>query len=166
MPDKELNTDQADFLELSQELLDRGGLLRFQAHGRSMHPFIHHGDVIIVEPRNGNAAIVGDIIFYRRSDGSITAHRLIKINGKKDNTVLITKGDALKYVDQPITCGQVMGRVITIEGQGRKVRLNGWPGRYFGRLVAWIARGRYPNQRRLVRYIDRFGRLMLGRRIK
>ena len=69
IPGKVLNTDQADFLELSQELLDRGGLLRFQAQGRSMYPFIKNGDIILVEPRNGNSVGIGDIIFYRRSDG-------------------------------------------------------------------------------------------------
>ena len=151
---------------MSQELLDRGGLLRFQAHGRSMHPFIKNGDIILVEPRNGNSVDVGDIIFYRRPDGSSAAHRLVKITGKKDGLTLITKGDSLKYLDTPVTSEQVMGRVITIEGCGREFRLNGWRGCVFGRLVAWTARGRYPNQRRVVRFIDKFGRLFLGRKIK
>ena len=166
VPGKVLNTDQADFLELSQELLDRGGLLRFQAHGRSMYPFIKNGDIILVEPRNGDSVGIGDIIFYRRPDGSLAAHRLIKITGTKNRTILFTKGDSLKYTDPPVTSGQVMGRVIVIEGNGRQFKLNKWPGHVFGRLVAWTARGRYPNQRRVVRYIDRFGRLLLGRRIK
>ena len=166
IPGKVLNADQADFLELSQELLDRGGLLRFQAHGRSMYPFIKNGDIILVEQRNGDSVGIGDIIFYRRSDDSLAAHRLIKITGTKDRIFLFTKGDSLKYIDPPVTSGQVMGRVIGIEGNGRHFKLNRWPGHVFGRLVAWMARGRYPNQRRVVRYIDRFGRLLLGRRIK
>ena len=148
---------------MSQELLDRGGLLRFQAHGRSMHPFIKNGDIILVEPRNGNSVGIGDIIFYRRPDGSSAAHRLVKITGKKDGLILITKGDALRFVDPPVTSGQVMGRVINIEGNGRTLKLNGWPGGIFGRLIAWTARGRYPAQGRVVRYIDAFGRLLLGR---
>ena len=161
-----MNTDQADFLELSQELLDRGGLLRFQANGSSMYPFIKNGDIIMVEPRNGNSVSTGDIIFYRRPDGSLAAHRLIKINGREDSLILITKGDALKYIDPPVNDTQVMGRVILIEGQERKLRLNGRPGRFLGRLIAWLARGRYPNQRRVVRYMDRLGWLCGGRRVK
>jgi signal peptidase I len=166
MPDKELNTDQAGFLELSQELLDRGALLRFQAHGSSMYPFIKNGDIIIVEQRNGSSVSRGDIIFYRRPDGSPTAHRLVEIKSRGNSIVLITKGDAMKYADPPVIDKHVMGRVITIEGQGKKLRLNGWPGRFFGRVTAWLARGRYPNQRRVVRYIDRFGWLCGGRRVK
>jgi signal peptidase I len=166
MPDKKLNNDQADFLELSRELLDRGGRLRFQAHGQSMHPFINNGDIIVVEPRNGHAVSTGDIIFYRRPDDSLIAHRLIKIHREQDMTALITKGDAVNLTDQPIARQQVMGRVITIEGKGRKLKLDGWTGRIISRLIAWTARGRYPSQRRLVRYIDRFGWLLLGKQTK
>jgi hypothetical protein len=108
----------------------------------------------------------GDIIFYRRPDGSTTAHRLVKIKGQKDKPVLLTKGDALKYTDPPVTSDQVMGRVIMIEGHGKRFRLNGWTGRIFNRLIAWAARRHYPNQRMVVRYINRLGWLCLGRRIK
>ncbi len=161
-----MNTDKADFLELSQEVLDRGARLRFQAHGNSMYPFIKNGDVIIVEARNGRSVGIGDIIFYRRPDGSLTAHRLVKINSRKDGKVLITKGDAMKNIDPPVNDTQVMGRVILIEENERKLKLNGWSGRVYGRLTAWFARGRYPNQIRVVRYIDRLGWLCGGRRIK
>ena len=164
--DKDLNTDKADFLELSQELLERGALLRFQAQGSSMHPFIKSGDIIVIEPRNGNSVITGDIIFYRRPDGSPTAHRLLRIKGRKGNISLITKGDAMKYSDPPVTGAQVMGRVMLIEGRGRELRLEGWPECFFSRLTAWFARGRYPNQRRIVKYIDRFVWVCLGRRAK
>jgi signal peptidase I len=166
IPGRVLNTNQADFLELSQRLLDRGALLRFQAHGRSMYPFIKHGDIIVIEPRNGSTVSTGDIIFYRKQDGSTTAHRLVKVSCRKDKTVLLTKGDALKYTDLPVSPAQVMGRVILIEGRGRKLKLNGWTGRMFGRFVAWMTRRHYPNQRRIVRYIDRLGWLFGGRRTK
>jgi signal peptidase I len=166
MPVEEPKTNQVDFLKLSQGLLDRGALLRFEAHGRSMYPFIKHGDIIIVEPQNGSSVSMGDIIFYRRLEGSTTAHRLVKINDWKDSIVLQTKGDALKYADPPVTPAQVMGRVIMIEGHVRKLSLNGWAGRVFNWLIAWAACHRYPNQRMVVRYLDRLGWFCLGRRIK
>jgi signal peptidase I len=165
-PGIELKTNQADFLEVSQRLLNRGSLLRFQAHGRSMYPFIKHGDIISIEQRNGSTVSKGDVIFYRKQDGSTAAHRLVKVSGRKDKTVLLTKGDALKYTDPPVSPAQVMGRVILIEGRERNLKLNGWTGRMFGRFVAWMARRHYPNQRRIVRYIDRLGWLFLGRRTK
>jgi len=161
-----LKANRADFLELSQELLDRGALLRFRAHGRSMHPFIKNGNILIVEPLNGTSASIGDVIFYRRAEGSLTAHRLIKKNRNKDIMVLITKGDPLSYFDPPIPVEQVMGRVISIELQERQLQLNGWLGRPFGFLIALFARGHYSNQARLVRNLGRLWWLIGGRRIK
>ncbi len=161
-----MDVNRADFLELSQELLDRGGLLRFQAHGNSMYPLIKNGNIIVVEPRNGNTVNIGDVIFYRRPDGSVTAHRLIKINEKRDSKALMTKGDSLGNFDPPVVGEQVMGKVILIESHKRKLRLNGWSGRAFGRLTACFARGHYPNQIRLIRNTGRFWWLLGGRRIK
>jgi signal peptidase I len=165
-PGTELITNQTDFLEISQRLLNRGSLLRFQAHGRSIYPFIKPGDIIIIEPRNGSAVSTGDVIFYRKQDSSTAAHRLVKVSGSEDKIFLLTKGDALKYTDPPVSPAQVMGRVILIEGRGRKLKLNGWTGRMFGRFFTWIARRHYPNQRRIVRYIDRLGWLFLGRQTR
>ena len=68
----------------------------------------------------------------------------------------------MKNFDSPVTDAQVMDRVILIEGNGRKLKLNGWPARLYGRLTVCLARGRYPNQRRVVRYIDRLGWLCGG----
>jgi signal peptidase I len=161
-----LNVNQEAFLELSQELLDRGALLRFQAHGDSMYPFIKNGNIIVIEPRNGNAVSTGDVIFYRRTDGLVTAHRLVKINNQNDSPVLTTKGDSLYYFDPPVTGEQVMGRVVLIESQERKLQLTGWTGRVFGRLTACFARGRYPAQTRLVRNMGRLCWLLGGRRLK
>lgn len=161
-----MNANRTDFLELSQELLDRGASLRFRAHGRSMHPFIENGNILVVEPLNGPSASIGDVIFYRRAEGSLTAHRLIKKNKDKDITVLITKGDSLRYFDPPIPMGQVMGKVIRIEDHDRQLQLNVWLGHMFGFLTAWFARGRYPNQRRVIRNLGRLWWLIGGRRTK
>ena len=161
-----MNANRTDFLELSQELLDRGTLLRFRAHGRSMHPFIQNGNILIVESLNGNSVNIGDVIFYRRSDNSLTAHRLIKKNRNKDIMVLITRGDSLNYFDQLIQPEQVMGRVVRIEGGGRQMRLTAGSGRIFGFLIARFARGRYPNQTRVIRNLGRLWWLVEGRRLK
>jgi signal peptidase I len=161
-----LRDPNTDFLELSQELLDRGALLRFRAHGGSMHPFIENGNILIVEPLNGASARIGDVIFYRRSDGSLTAHRLVKLNLQKGEMSLITRGDSLNYCDPPVQPEQVMGRVVRIEGGGRQMRLTTGSGRIFGFIIAWFGRGRYSNQKRIMRNLGRLWWLTGGRRIK
>lgn len=161
-----MKTNQTDFLELSQELLNSGASIRFRAHGRSMHPFIKDGDILIVEPMNGALARTGDIIFYRRSSGTLIAHRLIRGEKNKDDTALITKGDSLKYHDTPIPAGQVLGRVVRIEGKARQLPLKAWPGRPLGFIIACFARGRYPHQARFVRNLGRLWWLIKGRHLK
>jgi hypothetical protein len=160
-----LKANRTEFLELSQELLDRGALLRFRATGRSMHPFIKNGSILVVEPFSGLAAKIGDVIFYRRPDGSMTAHRLLKMTGEGNNTVLITKGDSLSYLDPPVPVGQVMGRVIRIEGKSSRLSLTGRAGSLFGSFIARSARGRYTNQGRVVRNLGRLWWLVGGRRL-
>ena len=39
---------RTDFIELSKEVLDKGGCLRFRAGGGSMHPFVRDGDFLVV----------------------------------------------------------------------------------------------------------------------
>jgi signal peptidase I len=161
-----LKAERSDFLELSQELLGRGAMLRFRAHGRSMHPFIKDGSTLIVEPVNGTSVNIGDIIFYRRPEGSLTAHRLIDISSQADGTFLITRGDSHRYHDPPVPAEQIMGRVIRVEGEQRQLQLNTWPGRPLGFLIACFARGGYPQRVRLVRNLGRLWWLLRGRRIK
>ena len=161
-----VKTNEAEFLELSQELLNRGKSVRFRAHGRSMHPFIKDGDILIVEPLNGTLAKTGDIIFYRRPSAEIIAHRLIKIETRNDKSVLITKGDSLKHYDTPIPAGQVLGRVVRVEGRKRQLSLNNWPGRLFGFLIARYAGGSYPQKIRFIRNLGRLWWLLKGRRKK
>jgi signal peptidase len=134
-----LNINRADFLELSREILGRGALLRFRAHGNSMHPFIESGDILVVEPIAQNSANEGDVIFYRRFDGALTAHRLIKVGRVKDSTVLMTKGDSLDYFDPPLRPEQVLGRVITVERDGHFIRQDSGVNRVVHRTWARIS---------------------------
>ncbi len=134
-----MNVNRADFLELSREILGRGALLRFRARGTSMHPFIESGDILVIEPVNDTGVNIGDVVFYRRFDGTLTAHRLVKVDYGKDGTVLITKGDSLDYTDPPIQPGQVLGKVIRVEKDGHCVRLDSGINRVVNRTWARIS---------------------------
>jgi hypothetical protein len=160
-----LKANQTEFLELSQEMFDRGKAIRFRAHGRSMHPFIKDGDILIVEPMNGTLANTGDVIFYRLPFGPLVAHRLIRVEHHENTIVLITKGDSLNYYDTPIPAKQVIGKVVCVDGQKRQLPMKGWLARPFGFLIACFARGRYWNQGRFVRNLGRLWWLLRGRRI-
>jgi hypothetical protein len=128
------------FPELISDLLTNGHRVKFRAPGYSMHPTILHEDVITVE----SAVKVGDIILYRDQQ-SLIAHRFIKIlkrseknsrsalQGPQDRSgspigarpstsetlQFILRGDARPISDDPISAEQILGKVVSVERNGR-----------------------------------------------
>lgn len=149
------------FDPITQEILSRGLFLRLKVSGRSMQPFIRTDDTLLVEPKDGVKFNIGDILFYRHPLGYYIAHRLIKKNGQD---TLLTRGDNLRHFDQPVLIEQVMGRVTQIERGTKRLILTRGLGRVFGCLIAWLARGHYPSQIRLMRNMGRVYWLTGGRR--
>lgn len=163
-----MTIDRIDLHALSKEFSNRGTLLHFKANGSSMHPFIQSGNTIVIKPLEKITVNIGDIIFFRRTEkeNSFTAHRLIKIGKGQGGTQLFTKGDDLGYYDPPVLQEQVIGRVVRVERNGKRLELTSRPWCIFGYIIACFARGRYYNQRRVVRNLGRLWWMMGRRRIK
>ena len=147
----------------SQEILSKGLSLRCKVRGWSMYPFIQTNDIILIEPKSSAGFTTGDIVFFRRPKGNYVVHRLVKKNGSAS---LITKGDNSNHYDEIIHISQVMGRVIQIERDGKQMSLKGGLHQHINRAFAWLDRGHYPNQTRLMRNLGRLVWLLEGRRIK
>ena len=129
-----LNLKKEDFASIAHGVLGRGRALRFKAKGGSMSPFIRNGDVVEVVPVNGKINL-GDIILYRSSHGNTVVHRVIR----RSKESVITKGDALPSSDQPVLSRQVLGRVVSVEKNGWRIRLDTPPGRFLNMLLATIS---------------------------
>lgn len=74
------------------------------------------GDIIIVKLMDGNKIKKNDIVTFAVGDGSrYLTHRMVErkdeLNGEKGN-YLVTKGDANKTNDPPITADRVLGKVV------------------------------------------------------
>jgi hypothetical protein len=97
-----------------------------------MHPTICDGEMINVEPVLPSQVRHGDIILYRSPRG-ITAHRVTHIQREMNSVlsphcsslVFHTRGDSLKGVDPPLTSDQILGKVFSVERNGRTVALYG-----------------------------------------
>ncbi len=127
-----LACDGEDFQALASEVLSQGRGLRFRATGGSMHPFIRNGDLLLVEPTAGSAVGLGEVVLYRTENGGITAHRVVGKRRDGGREFLTTKGDAVRGAALAVPCGEVLGRVITIERQGTEIRLDGGGARAVG----------------------------------
>lgn len=114
------------FLDVSIELLGRGVGIRFRPAGDSMHPTIRDGEPVTVAPISAAQVKRGDIILYRTERG-LKAHRVVLINRGivETETTIILQGDACSTLDEPVRAGQVLGKVVSVERDGRKVSLAG-----------------------------------------
>ena len=136
MPEKTeiLNLKREDFASIAHEVLDRGRALRFKAKGGSMSPFIRNGDVMEVVPVKGKINF-GDIILYHSSCGSPVIHRVIQRNKES----IITKGDSVPSSDHQVLFKHVLGRVVAVEKNGWRIRLDTPVGRLLNILLALIS---------------------------
>lgn len=161
--DKEINSriTFSDVNILVKEVLAEGSCLRVRGLGWSMYHLIRNGDSIVIEPKSIRELNIGDIILFQLPGRGYIAHRLIKKNGP---TGLITKGDNLLCFDQPVSIDNVVGRVIRIERNGKRIILTSVIGRIFSFLIAWFG-GHRLSHTILTRNIGRLWWLIEGRRI-
>jgi len=141
-------------LELwSRELL-QGQVMRLRSLGGSMIPSLREGDLVTVVP--AKTCRVGDIVLYNRGD-SLIMHRVLAKFADK----IITKGDAAARLDPPLNLGDILGRAVSYERQGKKFSLNSLRSRMCGLAycltVSWI-----PGSITLLAALKRLGREKLG----
>lgn len=154
------------FLDISAELLSQGIGVRFRPKGASMHPAIKDGETVTIIPIGAGDIRRGDIIMYKAREvaSAVIAHRVVKVNKSKgDVTSFIMRGDASQSDDAPVAPGQVLGKVVSVEREGRDVELES---RRAGalriaRFLALIVEFAYGNQRRLYEKVNiLFGRFL------
>jgi signal peptidase I len=146
---------------LFRELIREGLNVYAKATGPSMFPIIRAGDKVLVEPKSGAEINIGDIVLYEK-DGSYIIHRLIRKTGQ---STVVTKGDNLSWSDSPIPTESILGKVVRIEGHGRRLALTGRLNRIFARVIAWLAGSRIRGKTIMIRNLNRLWRLLEGRRI-
>jgi signal peptidase len=121
------STESNLFFDVTVDLLKSGQSVRFQAPGRSMTPTIREDETITIDPVSASTVRKGDIILYSNGTGVI-AHRIVRIE-KNDASLapnlFILRGDASITDDKPVTPGQVLGKVVSVERGGRSIALCG-----------------------------------------
>jgi len=113
-----VDADQGHALkcELAVESLRLSGRLRLQVTGWSMLPTICPGDTLIIEPADARAVSEGDIVLCAR-ESRFVAHRIVATHA--DGTT--TRGDAMRRTDPRVPDQNLLGKVASIERNGRCV---------------------------------------------
>lgn len=120
----------AEYDETIREVLDGGGAFRIYPRGISMLPLLREGvDSVLLEKPDG-APKKGDILFYRRDDGSYVLHRVIRAGES-----LVMCGDAQLRPETGIGQRHIIGRVCRIYRGDRELSMRGV--RYRSYCLLW-----------------------------
>ena len=121
--DRELQAHSVAGRELVAEVASNFGEVRLRVTGASMIPAIWPGDVITVCRCEITELQPGQIVLYRRK-GKLVVHRVTCVRGD----LLTTRGDSLQCDDPPITKSDIIGQVVYLVRNGRRVHLkqSGW----------------------------------------
>jgi len=110
-------------LELGRVLADRNGAT-FRAKGTCMYPTVRAGDVLRIQSCRAADVSVGDIAVGLKP-GFLFAHRVIGKGMEKGRAYIITRPDLSQVgSDGPIFDESLLGKVVTIERNGRPVPLH------------------------------------------
>ena len=139
--------DTDNFNSLAGEILQRGGLFRFQARGYSMRPFVRDGAVITVAPTEAGSVRFGDVVFHF-SKGRAVVHRVVGKDLIDKEPAFLIRGDEASSPTETVLAAEVIGKVVSIEQDGKIARINNgllrvsgiiWAGfPYLGRLLRMI----------------------------
>ena len=117
--EKQLLMTGIGFCLLSKAMLEQGTSIRFQALGRSMHPFIQSNDVITLSPYGNNLPCMGDIVAYQNPcSDSLMVHRVV---GMRADKYYIAGDNNHKSIDI-VPLENIFGRVTQIARNKKAVK--------------------------------------------
>jgi len=100
------------FKGILENLLADGYHVRIKTNGLSMCPLIWTGDKVTISPQKD--VNIGDVIVFNRG-GRMVGHKVVRMFEKSGIQYYRTRGDSFFRLDEPITAGQILGKIIRIE---------------------------------------------------
>lgn len=80
-----------------------------------MIPFLRGGELLTIKKVGFSSLQVGDLIFFKTTEGVPLLHRIVRRQLEKDIFLFHTKGDALLSMDKPVSERDILGKVCRIE---------------------------------------------------
>jgi signal peptidase I len=113
---------------LAEEVVRTFGEVRLRTSGTSMVPSILPGDLVSIHWASLQDISTGEIVVFSQN-GRLVVHRVVDrkvaaIADSPEEWRLITRGDRLRHDDPPISSLELLGRVVSIERDHRKVDLS------------------------------------------
>lgn len=125
---------------LAEEIVREFGEVRLRVFGTSMVPSILPGDLVLIQRASLREIVPGEVVLFLQK-GRLFVHRVVDRKAAAtadgaEETHLITRGDRLRHNDPPVSSGELLGRLVSIERDDRKVELMAHePNRWMVRLL-------------------------------
>lgn len=112
---------------LAGEIVRTFGELRLRVFGTSMVPSILPGDLVHIRQAGLNEISPGEVVLFLQN-GRLFVHRVVARKagaapGSAVDPSLITRGDRQQQNDPPVSSSELLGRVVSIERDNRKIEL-------------------------------------------
>lgn len=104
----------SELMPMIRAALERGQRVRLTVNGGSMLPFIHNDDTVELEALR-TPPRVGEIVLAQGTNGHYVVHRVIQGEGES----FYLRGDAQTNREGPLTCEDIIGKVIHSERCGK-----------------------------------------------
>jgi len=108
------------FFKEVKALLDEGKQVRIPVKGKSMRPFLQHGDTAVLAPVGGRTIRWGDIVLARTRSSSIVLHRVVY----RKNEKLWLMGDAHSRQKEQTTTNDILAVTELVYSKGKEMKLN------------------------------------------
>lgn len=96
------------FFEIITDDLKNGKSVKFNVSGKSMVPFLNHGDQVVVKQPSDLDVKKGDILLFKYQ-GKFILHRLVKIKGPKYYLAGDGNLDQIEIIEKEDVIGMVTG---------------------------------------------------------
>lgn len=109
-------TKSADISPLILGLIESGTDVNLTVTGDSMRPMLRHNrDSVVLTACNPLSLKKGDLPLYKRNDGKIILHRIVKVNEKTFNCC----GDHQSEIEKDVPKGNVVAVVKSFTRRGK-----------------------------------------------
>jgi hypothetical protein len=105
------------------DALKRRGRISLRVHGTSMQPWVRPKDIALIRKISIENVRCGDVVLFRR-ENHLLVHRIVEKRGSLDAAQLFSKGDAHPKSDGVVQEQELLGRVVRIYRNGRRIDLD------------------------------------------
>jgi len=105
------------------EALKRRGRIALRVQGTSMLPWVRPRDIALIRQTPMENVRCGDVVLFRR-ENDLFVHRIVKKQGSLEAARLLSKGDAHPTTDGLLEEQELLGRVVRIYRNGRRIDLD------------------------------------------